>query len=115
MFEEIGALVDREDWASLSNLKENEYCTICCIRKPTKCRHCPNVNLCIPKYHGYSYFFDKPVFFANELLYFSLLLFETIAVATYVICLIAYFGSNVFEHGFLMCWFNAVFMYKIEG
>lgn len=41
------------------------------------------VGLCIPKYHKYSYFFDKPVFFRNEGTYFMLLVLEVITLVLY--------------------------------
>jgi len=54
----------------LSNLNDNEFCGFCLIKKPHKTRHCPNTNLCVPKFHFYSRIFDKPVYFRNQMSYF---------------------------------------------
>lgn len=54
----------------LSTLDDATFCGHCLIKKPAKTRHCPNTNLCLPKFHFYSTFFDKPVYFANELFYY---------------------------------------------
>lgn len=57
-------------------------------------RHCPVVNLCIPKYHKYSFYFDKPVYFNNEGRYFLLLLLEVIVLVLYNLAFYQYIGSE---------------------
>ena len=73
------------------------------------------MNLCIPKYHKYSYFFDQPVYFANEGLYFSMLLLETIVLALYYLAYLKYLGDDVWLHGVVGLWFNMVFLIAKEG
>ena len=75
--------VKSESWDVFHHLNDADYCGICMIKKPMQVRHCPVVNLCIPKYHKYSYYFDKPVYFKNEGRYFLLLLLEVIVLVIY--------------------------------
>jgi hypothetical protein len=65
--------IDNNELEYLGNLNDASFCGHCLIKKAPKTRHCPNTNLCIPKYQFYSKFFDKPVYFKNEFLYLILI------------------------------------------
>lgn len=77
--------INSKNWGVLHTLNDADYCGFCMIAKPVQTRHCPVVNMCIPKYHKYSFFFDKPVFFANQMTYFLLLTFETMSLTLYLL------------------------------
>ena len=69
------------------------------------------MNLCIPRYHKYSYFFDQPIFFANEANYAGLLIAESLALWLYYTSMFKYFGSAVWDQGLLLGWFNMVYLH----
>lgn len=82
---EILEKIEEKDWKFFENYDSGKLCSICLIKKPIKTWHCAEVNLCIPKFHFYSKFFDRPVFFANERNYLALLIMEVICLVLYIL------------------------------
>ena len=58
------------------------------------------MNLCIPGYHKYSYFFDMPVYLKNQVAYFRLQLIQSVCLALYTYQFYRYFGSSLGEQPF---------------
>jgi len=89
--------IRNENWGKFDKLDDRDYCGICMIERTNKSRHCPNVNLCIPQYHKYSYFFDMPVYFANQKTYLLLIMLEFIALLVYNLSYFDYVGYEMLE------------------
>lgn len=95
--------VKSENWEIFHQMNDSDYCGSCLIKKPCQVRHCPMVGLCIPKYHKYSYFFDKPVYFKNEGRYFLLLVLELLTLVLYNWVFFDYVGeAKLAERTFFM-------------
>jgi hypothetical protein len=73
------------------------------------------VNLCIPKYHKYSYFFDQPVYFANEFLYFEFQFWELSALLIYYLAYYFAAGPQLWDQPFYMLWLNMIYILASQG
>lgn len=84
MISEVVDAIENDKLDYLANLNDADFCGHCLIKKAPKTRHCPNTNLCVPKQHFYSKLFDKPVYFANELIYLGILLCQVYLLFSYL-------------------------------
>lgn len=89
LFEHVDQIFEAQDWQQLQDMNDLSICGMCGIMKGPKVWHCKQVNLCVPKYHQYSNFFDQPVYFANEAKYYLLLVLETLGLYLYLSTLLA--------------------------
>lgn len=55
MYKDIRGMVDNQNWPRLKQLNENDYCTICGIKRGMKVRHCKQVGL-----HNHRLIFVSP-------------------------------------------------------
>lgn len=112
LYEHVHQIFERQEWQQLQDLTQASICGICGIIKGPKVWHCKQINLCVPKYHKYSKFFDQPVYFANEAKYLLLLMLEAFSLILYWSVILKVVPDNALKQDSLLSVFEKLWIFS---
>jgi len=116
---ELAYLIHTEKFKEVARFNQKDYCPTCLIRRPNRSCHSEEENICVEKFHHYSYFLGRSVTQKDHYLYVVLLAKQMLLLSLFLVQLWRTYAPKV-EHSVIypletIYWLEKEYGYVYSG